>query len=275
MATDRPLIALVTDFGLQDPFVGVMKGVIASIAPQAHCIDVTHHISPHDIEEGMFVLKAAYRYFPLHTVFLVVVDPGVGSQRRPLLVVTEQYRFVAPDNGILTPIYQDEPSSQIYEITAKQYFLDRISTTFHGRDIFAPVAAWLLQGVEPQAFGPQIFDPVFLPLPSPQWINHTTLRGTIIYIDRFGNLITNLSADLIEDALRTTGAQQFFIHFRSYKIARLCSSYAEQKEGELGALLNSWGFLELFVKQQNAQQILQAQRGEAIHLFFSPEKKVL
>jgi hypothetical protein len=248
-----------------------MKGVIARIAPQAHCIDLTHDIAPHSVTEGLLVLQAAYRYFPPYTIFLVVVDPGVGSQRRPLLVVTEQYRFIAPDNGILTPIYQHEQPHRIFAITAQQYFLAKVSATFHGRDLFAPVAAWLANGVDPPAFGPEIFDPIILPLPRPHWLNVNTLRGEIVYIDRFGNLISNIEVTTIEETLqRTSTTKVSSVRFRSYDIAHLSASYVEQEAGKLGALLNSWGLLELFLKQQSAQARLQAQKGEEIQVSFAP-----
>ena len=261
-----PLIVLLTDFGLKDPFVGMMKGVMAGIAPQARCIDLSHEITPHDVREGMLVLQASYRYFPSHTIFLLVVDPGVGSQRRPLLAVTERYRFVAPDNGILTPIYQQEAPVRILHITARQYFLNQVSTTFHGRDLFAPVAAWLATGVDPTAFGPEITDPVSLPLPCPQWLTPTTLRGEIIYIDRFGNLMSNITLDLIQTKQPLPVGDRITLRFRSHLIPHLSSSYAEQEAGRLGALFNSWGLLELFFKEESAQSILQARLGEEVLL---------
>ncbi|RMF89769.1 MAG: hypothetical protein D6736_07855 [Nitrospinota bacterium] len=263
-----PLIVLLTDFGLKDPFVGMMKGVIAGIAPQARCIDLSHEITPHDVREGMLVLQASYRYFPPHTIFLLVVDPGVGSQRRPLLAITERYRFVAPDNGILTPIYQQEAPVRVLHITARQYFLNQVSTTFHGRDLFAPVAAWLATGVDPATFGPEITDPVSLPLPRPQWLDSTTLRGEIVYIDRFGNLMTNITPDLIPAGQQPARGEGMTIRFRSYRIPHLCSSYAEQEAGKLGALFNSWGLLELFFKEESARSILQARLGEEVFLCF-------
>jgi S-adenosylmethionine hydrolase len=191
----RPVITLTTDFGLKDPFVGVMKGVICRINPSARIIDITHTITPHNIYEAAQVLTMAYKYFPKATTHVAVVDPQVGASRRPILVVTEDFYFVGPDNGLFTPFFKEQESGffKVIHITSSHFFLPLKGPTFHGRDIFAPVAAWLSKGIRSAKFGDTIDDFVRLPIPKPETVNETTVEGSVVHIDNFGNAITNIT----------------------------------------------------------------------------------
>jgi len=192
------VISLITDFGQKDNFVGVMKSVILSINPTAKIVDVCHEVKPHDILTGAFLLKSSFKYFPKGSLHLVVVDPGVGSERKKLLVKTKDYYFVAPDNGVLSLALKGQAPSKIIEITNKKYFLKPASDTFHGRDIFAPVAAYLSEGKNLSTFGKRIKSIKELRLSQPQ-ITSKALAGEIIYIDRFGNLVSNIDKEMLDN----------------------------------------------------------------------------
>src|SRR5690242_17396534 len=198
MPTAISVITLLTDFGDRDYFVASMKGVILGINPQARIVDISHAVTPHQVEEAAYLVKATYKYFPDGTVHVAVVDPGVGSTRRPLLVTTSRHFFVAPDNGLLSFIYQEETGVEVRQIENKQYRLDSEGTTFDGRDLFAPAAAWLTKGQQPGSYGKLIQDHVKLPLTEPKWQGRT-LVGTVVYVDHFGNLISNLTPFHVKD----------------------------------------------------------------------------
>ena len=259
----NPTITLITDFGLADPYVGTMKGVMVSINPLARLIDITHEVTGYDVLEAALILQASYRYFPEGTVHLVVVDPTVGSERRPILALTDRYAFVGPDNGVLSPALGDPTFQRCIELTARRYFLDEIGSTFHGRDIFAPVAAWLAKGVEPEAFGEEIDDFVQLPIPEAT-VGEEAIEGRIIYIDRFGNLVSNITHRMIETLQARTGRQKVAIQIAGRSIGRILPSYEAGSTAEPGAVINSWGNLEIFVKRADASSLLAVRRGEAI-----------
>lgn len=257
MAT-RPLITLTTDFGLIDPFVGVMKGVIASICPAAHVIDITHGVKAFDVLEGALAIWQAGRYFPAETVHAVVVDPGVGSSRQPVLCRMGNAWFIAPDNGVLTLVERDvrrrggTVSSR--SIENRQYMLAKISNTFHGRDIFAPAAAHLAAQIErgnipAETFGPEIESLIQLDVPEPIHNRDGSIEGVILKGDRFGNLLTNLAAGVVP-ADRTNLA----IELGSLRITRFCRYYAEAPEGELFAIVGSSGLLELALNRGSARE---------------------
>ncbi len=264
----RPIITLTTDFGLDDPFVGIMKGVILKIAPEARLIDITHNIEPQNIAQAALVLESSYSYFPQGTVHMLVVDPGVGGNRRPLAVNSRGHYFVAPDNGILSPVLDKE--AQCFELTEKKFFLESISNTFHGRDVFAPSAAWIAQGKDLSDLGGKISDPQTLDVPQPI-IEGKTIRGQIIYIDRFGNLTTNIGVDLLQKHLGPN--QKPVVHIGGKKITGLCASYSENSEnsenseapeGQASALVNSWNRLEIFIREDNAAEKLRLRVGDAV-----------
>jgi S-adenosylmethionine hydrolase len=260
------LITLLTDFGHRDYFVASMKGVILNINPQARLIDLTHEIAPQQIEDAAYVLKSAYRYFPDGTVHVAVVDPGVGSNRRPILVSTSRYFFVAPDNGLLTPIYQEESSVEVRHIENRQYRLDSEGTTFDGRDLFAPVAAWLTRGRPLGSFGRLIRDYVRLPIQEPTW-QAQVFAGRIAYVDRFGNLISDVTALHLKEIQGVSKRPAVAIRIAGTVIEGLCTCYADAKDPRPHALINSNGQLEVFVPGGSAAQALKVSRGERIEIF--------
>jgi S-adenosyl-L-methionine hydrolase (adenosine-forming) len=188
-----PIITLTTDFGLNDHFVGAMKGVILEIAPEAQIVDISHAVQAFDILDGALTISQAYSYFPSGTVHMVVVDPGVGTARRPLILTGDRHLFVAPDNGVLSLIYDRQERLSVRHVTAEHYFLPQRSNTFHGRDIFSPVAAYLAKGLAPERFGEEITDYVRFAAPRPKPVDERTLRGVVLKVDRFGNLVTNIT----------------------------------------------------------------------------------
>jgi len=267
--TCRP-ITLLTDFGQNDTFVGVMKGVILGILPQASIVDLCHNLPSYDVAEAAFLIYISYSYFPTQSIHLVVVDPGVGSPRRPLLVTTDSYYFIAPDNGVLSYIFEKAGLCRVYEITAGHYFLSPKSATFHGRDVFAPVAAYLSKGIEPEAFGSEITSYVKLPLPFPRMVREGVMAGEILHIDRFGNLITNIS---YEDLARLLGKrEEARLAFRlgGAMIEGLRSFYGEGEKGKLEAIIGNSGHLEIFVNQGNASLIAEKRKGDEVVVSLLP-----
>ncbi|HYV12906.1 MAG TPA: SAM-dependent chlorinase/fluorinase [Pyrinomonadaceae bacterium] len=240
----NPVITLLTDFGTADYFVGAVKGAILSVNRRAVIVDITHEIPPQDIEAGAFTLLAAYKTFPAGTIHLGVVDPGVGSKRRPIIVSANEQFFVGPDNGLFTYVYDREPSHRIVHITSDHFFRPQPSTTFHGRDVFAPVAAALANGVAFEEFGADIDDAVRLPS------LETPLR--IIHIDRFGNCVTNITH--AEKSVVING--QTISEFRQF--------YGERDDESLFAILGSAGFLEISVNGGSAAKVLGAKRGDEV-----------
>jgi len=260
----RPIVTLTTDFGLQDHFVGVMKGVIRTIAPTADIIDITHDVSAFEVNEAAYVIAESYRYFPKKTVHLVVVDPGVGSSRRAILAQAGGYTFVAPDNGVLSIIFAREKCS-VREITAERYFRKPVSKTFHGRDVFAPVAAHLAKGVAPARFGKKIEDALRLTLATVQRIGKRAWAGSILKIDRFGNIITSFH----RDEFPTVGEQNFEMAVGLERTSVFARTYSEVPFGVLCVIPGSSGYLEVSFKQANAAKALGVGAGAPIelHLF--------
>ena len=257
----RPVITLTTDFGLDDPFVGIMKGVILNIAPDSEIIDITHNIEPQNITQAALVLNASYPWFPRKTVHIIIVDPGVGGKRRPMVVQSKFQFFVGPDNGVLTPVLDSK--NRFYQLTNKKYFLKNVSNTFHGRDIFAAVAAWITTGVAPSKMGPRILKPEFLDLPQPR-IKEGTVQGKIIYKDRFGNLTTNISAELINE--KFPSFDKIKIQTGKQIINGLSEAYNKIKPGESGAIINSRNQVEIFCGQADAAKKLKLKLGQSVIL---------
>ena len=257
-------IALLTDFGTKDHFVGVLKAVIININPHAHTIDLCHEVSSFDILEGALLLERSYRYFPKKTIFLIVVDPGVGSARKAIILKTKDYIFVAPDNGILTLIAQENRQNHIFEITNPRYFLKTISSTFHGRDIFAPVVAHLSRGTALKNFGPRQKTLKTLNIPTPKIDKKTQqINGKIIYIDKFGNLVTNIR----QNGLR--GRKNLLIRIKDKAIHGLSHSYSNAPKGQLLAITNSMGYLEIALNHDSASHFLNAKKGGKVKLSFT------
>jgi S-adenosylmethionine hydrolase len=258
------IITLTTDFGITDIFVGVMKGVILSINPDAKIIDITHDIEPQDIYAGAFLLNSAYCYFPPGTIHVGVIDPGVGSARQAIAVETERYYFVAPDNGLLSHVLCKEKVKSAVNLTNPKYFLPQVSNTFHGRDIFAPVAAHISRGVSLNLLGEQIANIAQIPISTPD-TSESEIIGQILYIDRFGNLITNISHQLFESIRR---GRDFMIFVKDRQIQRICRAYAESSVGELLSIFSSFGNLEIAINAGNAAETLGAKRGDSIKIRF-------
>jgi S-adenosyl-L-methionine hydrolase (adenosine-forming) len=259
----HPIITLTTDYGLNDHLVGTMKGVILGIQPEARIVDVSHQVTPFDILDGALIIGGAYSYFPPRTVHVVVVDPGVGSHRRPILVTADQFVFVAPDNGVLSLVYDREPSATVRHITSEHYFRRPTSNTFHGRDIFAPVAAWVTKNVSAESFGDPVTDFVRFALPRPR-VADNVLRGVVLRVDTFGNLMTNLTP---KDFPRVIAeGLPFRLRTGKAEITRLVQSYSQGQPGEPLAILGSGGFLEISVNQGNAAQTCGAGRGTEVVL---------
>ncbi|UCD70837.1 MAG: SAM-dependent chlorinase/fluorinase [Syntrophobacterales bacterium] len=257
------IITLMTDFGTKDGYVGAMKGVILGINPQCTVVDITHEISPQGVFEGALVLGNTYRSFPRGSIHLAVVDPEVGTQREALVVETEGYYFVGPDNGLFTWIYRREEVKQAVGIRNRDFFPKTISQTFHGRDIFAPVAAHLSLGQEPEKFGVKLDRWSEIDIPEPKTTDKG-LTGEIIHIDRFGNLITNLPRRLLEPLTRQGSLQ---IHIQGRRISGLKNAYAEARKGELMAIFDSFDLLEISLMGDSAGEALRAAKGDRVELF--------
>ncbi len=260
------IVALLTDFGHRDPFVAVMKGVMLGINPDLQFIDISHEIPPQRIREAAIVLSATRPYFPPRTIFLVVVDPGVGGTRRPIIAETAEHLFIAPDNGVLGPVLDPSEVRCVIHATATQYFRHPISRTFHGRDVFAPLAAWLSRGVEARDMGPTIDNFRRLDLPQPHVQAGGGVEGEIVYQDRFGNLITNISEAWVTEVWGPPPWQALEAHIKASVIRGLDSHYAQRSPQELGIIINSWGLFEVFANGGNAAQATGAVAGSPVTL---------
>lgn len=256
------VITLMTDFGTNDHFVGVMKGVILNINPKVRIVDITHAIPPQDVHSAAFLLDSTYRYYPDGTIHVIVVDPGVGSRRRGIICQTDTAYFVCPDNGILSYVLGNDTAHRLVALSNSDYWLPEVSNTFHGRDIFAPVAAHLSRGISLRQFGDAANGVVRLPIQMPQ-VTKSTLVGSVIWVDHFGNLITNLTSDMLE----SFGMENsFVIRAGKAEICRLNCSYAESKKGECLAIIGSSGYLEISVNQESAAQVLGLKRDDVIEI---------
>ncbi len=264
MPEARPLIALLTDFGERDSFVASMKGVILSINSSAAIVDLSHQITSHQIQEAGYFLKSCYRYFPAGTIYVAVVDPGVGTERRALLVSADGSFFVGPDNGLFTEILEQEAGAKVWQINNPQYRLEAAGSTFDGRDVFAPAAAWLSKGVPPAFFGPAVHDPIRRSVAIPVW-HEEVLIGKIVSVDRFGNLISNITARQVRE-FRAAMGQTVEIYIGTYVISDLVGSYSQGSRQTPSALINSSGNLEIFLQEESAAQSLQVGVGEEVRL---------
>ncbi|HEY5932263.1 MAG TPA: SAM-dependent chlorinase/fluorinase [Nitrospira sp.] len=259
-----PLITLLTDFGERDCFVASMKGVILSINSSAAIIDLSHQIASHQIQEAGFFLKSCYRYFPVGTIHVAVVDPGVGTERRALLVSAAGSFFVGPDNGLFTEVLEQEAEAKVWQINSPQYRLETVGSTFDGRDVFAPAAAWLSKGVPPGFFGPVVHDPIRRSVAIPVW-HEDVLIGKIVSVDRFGNLISNVTERQIRE-FRGAMEQSVEIHIAMHVLNDLVGSYSQGSRQTPSALINSSGNLEIFLQEESAAQSLQVGVGEEVRL---------
>lgn len=261
----RPLVALLTDFGTRDHYVGSMKGALLAACPEATLVDITHEVSSFDVTEGAVLLEAAHRAFPKGTVFVAVVDPGVGSGRRALAAEAGGYRFVGPDNGLLTLALAAYPQPRIRSLTRTALFRPDVSPVFHGRDVFAPVAGRLAGGLALDEVGPALTDPVRLPFPEVRRRDAGSWEARVVYVDRFGNLVTNLTrGDLQAAGALTPGEVNEVVAELGDAVLPLAVTYADVAEGEGCALLGSNGRLEIAVHCGSAQERLGARRGSPV-----------
>lgn len=256
----RPIVALLSDFGTRDHYAGTMKAVVLGVCPDATLVDIGHDIPPHDVLTGALELAASYRYFPAGTVFLVVVDPGVGSARHGIAADTGEYRFVAPDNGVLTAVFRETPPKKVVELTERKYARPTVSRTFEGRDRFAPAAGWLAKGIGLSSLGRALTSYVSIDIPAPA-IDADGISGEVLRIDRFGNLITNIDRKAF-DRLAGTGA--VLVRAGANDVGRVVNTYAEVAPGELCALFGSTNHLEVAVNGGNAAETLRLSRGAAV-----------
>jgi hypothetical protein len=257
----RPIIALLTDFGTSDHYAGAMKGVMLGICPEATLVDISHGVAPGDVLGAALELAASYRYFPAGTIFLVVVDPGVGSSRRAVAAQAGSYRFVAPDNGVLTLAFDEGAPDEIVELTESRYARNPVSRTFEGRDRFAPAAAWLAQGIALRDLGRPAGSWHRLHVPAPS-IDRDGIDGEIVRIDRFGNLITNVGRHSVE----AIGAASLRVRIGSHEVSRVVSTYAEIEPGELCALFGSSDHLENAANGKSAAAMTGVVRGAPVRI---------
>jgi S-adenosylmethionine hydrolase len=256
----RPVIAFLSDFGTRDHYAGTMKAVTLGICPEATLVDITHDVPAHDVLTAALELAASYRYFPPGTVFLTVVDPGVGSARRGLAAETADFRFVAPDNGVLTAVLRETPPRRVVELTERRYARPTVSRTFEGRDRFAPAAAWLAKGIELTALGRPAGDYVKVDIPIPD-VSAERITGQVLRVDRFGNLVTNIDRKAFEK-LTQAGAIQIVAGDRP--VARFVSTYTEAAPGEVCALLGSTDQIEIAINAGSAAEGLGLTRGAPV-----------
>lgn len=247
----KRIITLTTDFGIDDHYAGSMKGVVLGINNEAVITDITHGIPKYDIFKAAYTLRSFYKYFPKGSIHVVVVDPGVGSERKPIIVQTEEGIFIGPDNGVFSFVLKESKSVNVFEITNSEFMLEDLSSTFHGRDIFAPVAAHLSLGVDIQDFGEVLKNPISLEIRRPE-LKGDEIVGEVIYVDSFGNLITNIPGDLFKRSSK--------VQLGEFIIDSVANTYQDVKKGKLLAIIGSSGFLEISVNQGSAVDIIKDQK---------------
>lgn len=258
----RPIVTLTTDYGTNDHLVGAMKGVILAINPEVEIVDITHGVLPFDVLDGALTVANSYKYFPPKTIHVVVVDPGVGTTRRPILVALDQHYFVAPDNGVLSLAYDQSESLHVWHITAEHYFRNPVSSTFHGRDIFAPVAAWLSKSWQSASFGDEITDFVRFTIPKPKAAGEKSMKGVVLRTDAFGNLMTNFKPEDVPALAAADG--KFAIRVGNVQITKLSPTFAQGATGEAIAVVGSSGYVEIAMNKANAARALGVARGAEV-----------
>lgn len=259
----NPIITLTTDYGTNDHLVGTLKGVILKICPDTTIVDITHNVAPYDLLDGALAIGSAYAYFPPRTIHMVVVDPGVGTDRRPLLVSGQNQYFVAPDNGVLSLVYEREGNFVVRHANAEHYYLQPISKTFHGRDIFAPIAAWLAKGAQTASMGEEITDFKKFALPKPKPVDGV-VKGVVMRVDSFGNLITNFRSEDLPEAATEKG--EINLQVGNQPVAQMVDTFAKGAPNEPVAYLGSSGFVEIAVNRGNASKLMGLGRGTPVVL---------
>lgn len=260
----KGIVTFTTDFGTEDHFVGTMKGVILGINPDASLVDICNQVQPFDVLEGALTIAHSYHYYPAGTVHVVVVDPGVGTARRPIIADTGKYVFVAPDNGVLSLVCERQERLTVRHVTAEHYFLHPVSSTFHGRDVFAAIAGHISRGVDLSKLGDPVADYVRLHIPQPQLADNR-LVGGVLKTDRFGNIITNIPRRAFSH-FTSTHPDHFLVRIGKAQITRLRTAYAQGEPGELFAILGSMGYLEIATNKGSAAEIIGVRQGDVIEL---------
>jgi hypothetical protein len=257
------IITFTTDFGLTEHYVGTMKGVILNINPSVHMVDITNSVQSYDVLDGALAISQAYKYFPSAAIHLVIVDPGVGTSRRPLLVRTERHYFLAPDNGVLSFVFEQEQERlEVRHITAEHYFLQPVSNTFHGRDVFAAIAGWLSKGIESSSFGDVVTDFVRFAAPKPKQMAPNTIKGVVLKVDKFGNMITNIRPQDLPQLFEPNA--NFRIIIGKAEITKMKTAYAQGTPGETFAILGSLGYLEIATNRGMAARMVGADKGSDV-----------
>jgi S-adenosylmethionine hydrolase len=257
----RPLIAMLTDFGTRDHYAGTMKGVALGICPDATLVDITHEVPAHDVLAGALELAASYKYFPSGTIFLAVVDPGVGSARRGIAAEAGEFKFVAPDNGLLTAVLDEHAPKKVVELTERRYARPTVSRTFEGRDRFAPAAAWLAKGIELSALGRSASPIHRLDIPQPA-VSANGVIGEVLLVDRFGNLITNIDRRTFDKV----SGEPLEIRVGTFQVSKVISTYADAGPGDICALFGSSDHLEIAANGASAASELSLGRGAPVHI---------
>ena len=261
----RPVITLTTDFGTRDPYVASMKGVILSICPGAVVVDVTHDVPKFNVRAGALILAQASTWFPPGTVHVGVVDPGVGTERRAIVVKARKYLFVGPDNGLLVLAARRDGLEAVYAVENEALFLPKVSRTFHGRDIFAPVAARLALGLSPSEVGPEVSDYVVPSFAEPRAEGGVAI-GEVMHIDGFGNIITNIPEELLEE-LGISDGSRLSVRVGEHELKlRLCSAYGDVRPGSFLAIVDSWGMLEVAMNLGSAARALGVRPGDRVEV---------
>lgn len=257
------IITLTTDYGTNDHLVGTLKGVILKINPDVTIVDITHHVTPFDLLDGALSIGAAYSYFPNRTIHVVVVDPGVGTSRRPLLVSADNQYFIAPDNGVLSLIYERDPNAVVRHANVEHYYLQPVSKTFHGRDVFAPIAAWLAKSGQTASMGEEITDYKKFTMPRPKAADGA-MKGVVMRVDNFGNLITNFREEDLSNEAKQSGKVGFQVGTQA--VSKMVDTYASGGAGEAIAYVGSSGYIEIGVNKGSATKTLAQGRGAAVTL---------
>jgi hypothetical protein len=258
------IVTFTTDFGLDDPWVGTMKGVVLSINPEVVLVDICNAVQSFDILDGAITLAQAYNYYPAGSVHVVVIDPGVGTVRRPIVADTGRHVFVAPDNGVLSFVYAREEGTVVRHITAEHYFLQPVSQTFHGRDVFACVAGWISKGIDLSKLGDEITDYVRFAIPKPQIVDNV-MKAVVLKVDKFGNLITNVTPQDLPQLFQPEPGR-FTIFVGKAEINRIVAAYGNGNPGEPFAILGSTGFLEIAANRASASRLVGAAKGSEVKL---------
>ncbi|HZQ92235.1 MAG TPA: SAM-dependent chlorinase/fluorinase [Terriglobales bacterium] len=264
------MVTFTTDFGTTDHYVGAMKGVIYSINPDAKLVDISNSVQSYDVLDGAITIAQAYSYYPAGTIHVVIVDPGVGSSRRPLLVTTERHMFLAPDNGVLSFVFEREERLSVRHITSEHYFLQPVSQTFHGRDVFAAVAGWMSKGVEAAKFGDEITDFVRFAAPKPKALSDKAMKGLVLKTDKFGNLITNIRPDDLPQLFQAE-PPPFRIVVGKGEITKMKTAYAQGTPGEVFAIQGSMGFLEIATNRGSASRTILADKGSEVGIWIGED----